>query len=243
MEFGTAGPYVFWRTLEILATEDAIEYPFVCSWRVFCSWFPSISRKKLATILNHFADHSRFTLDLDSNQISIFSTKLTELSSDYAHKVLRVSEDCPSNIPPKIKIKKEIKKEKPPTPLVKTWRNDFETYKAECMESFAEHIKDSEWIKERQTFHPGLDIKMTLRKAVVDFWGVEGGWKNKAGKKSKTINWRNTWNNALSNIGNKVWLPKDVQRSQENPGKMPYHEEWKSPYQKGKDEEPTNPKE
>jgi len=77
----------------------------------------------------------------------------------------------------------------------------------------------------------------------VDFWGVEGGWKNKAGKKSKTINWRNTWNNALSNIGNKVWLPKDVQRSQENPGKMPYHEEWKSPYQKGKDEEPTNPKE
>lgn len=112
--------------------------------------------------------------------------------------------------------KKETKEEEPieeaktePTPEVKTWRNDFETYKSQLREVYKKLTEDDNYIKIQEKFHPNVDIKVTLNKACVNYWATEAGWKNKKSKKSKNIDWKSTLTNAIDN--NKVYKPKDKQ--------------------------------
>lgn len=106
--FGPAGPYVFWRTLEILAREDVIDEPLVMNFNTFAIWFPSISRKKLKTILAFFAKQNRFELIYESFSISIRCDKLSVISSDYAQKIRSYSRKCPPQKKKEIEKKKEI---------------------------------------------------------------------------------------------------------------------------------------
>ena len=89
----------------------------------------------------------------------------------------------------------------------KTWRNDYQTYLSEEMESYTALKSDIEWLRERQKFNPSLNIRLSLEKAHVEYWATETGWEQKKkSRKTKTIDWKSTYNKAFSI--NKVYLEK-----------------------------------
>jgi hypothetical protein len=98
----------------------------------------------------------------------------------------------------------ELGKYKDKTTKEKDWRNSFEVYKAELKQAYISLINDVDYIKQRQGYHNNLDIPKSLEKACVDYWATEEGWAKKKKTKSKTIDWRSTFNNALSLQCNQV---------------------------------------
>jgi hypothetical protein len=93
-----------------------------------------------------------------------------------------------------------------PKPAEKTWRNDFETYLADCTEGFKKLFDDPEYISDRQEYHPGLNIKLTMKKAYKDFWSLKSGWENKkSNRATENICWKSTINSALTFKSNQVW--------------------------------------
>jgi hypothetical protein len=90
----------------------------------------------------------------------------------------------------------------------KTWYNDYPTYLKEVGASFDLIINDWNWIALMKRYNPTLKIRLTLEKAFNTFWGTEAGWKHKQRKKINSINWKSTWENALSLSANKVYLQK-----------------------------------
>ena len=103
-------------------------------------------------------------------------------------------------------------REKRGEPEPASWRTDFKIYQAECEKAFQAALDDKEWFKERQTYHPTLDLDLTIDKAYTDFWNTEAGWqhKRKTTKKGSAINWRNTINNSLSLPSNQVKKPYEA---------------------------------
>ncbi|MDR2627209.1 MAG: DUF4373 domain-containing protein [Dysgonamonadaceae bacterium] len=99
-------------------------------------------------------------------------------------------------------------------PKEKTWRDSFDIYLDELRVAYREATQNSDWIAEREKYHPGLNILLTLEKACKDYWAKEAGWKRKKACKTAKIDWVRTFNNALTINGNKVWKTKE-----ENDGK------------------------
>lgn len=91
----------------------------------------------------------------------------------------------------------------------KTWRNDFETYKNECLTAYQNIIVDSKFISEQERYNPGVDVSLTLEKSVMTYWSLEAGWKNKKGSRSMNIDWVATFRNAISL--NKVYKQRNTQ--------------------------------
>lgn len=89
----------------------------------------------------------------------------------------------------------------------KTWRSDFETYETECVKAFENAVADTAWMELRAKYHPTLDIRLSLEKAMNDFWATEAGWMHKKKKKTQDINWRSTMEKALSLPSNQVRKP------------------------------------
>ena len=100
-------------------------------------------------------------------------------------------------------------------PKESNWRGYFEIYLAELNKVYQELLNDVEWIKKQEKFHPNVDIKVSLEKAIENFWKTEGGWQYKKRKKSKDLNWKATLTKAISLTINKVWL-------------LPYNQQQKS---------------
>ena len=89
-----------------------------------------------------------------------------------------------------------------------TWRESFEVYCNECRSAYSALLNNSEWLAERQRYNPNVDVRLSLEKAVVEFWLTEAGWKNKKQARSKTINWKQTFINALGNKYNRIYQPR-----------------------------------
>lgn len=89
---------------------------------------------------------------------------------------------------------------------IKTWRNDLDTYLAECKAQYMALVDDAGFVCEQERYYPNVDIRLSLEKAYMNFWGTEAGWKHKKGKKAKDINWKLTFINAIEK--NKVWKPR-----------------------------------
>ena len=104
----------------------------------------------------------------------------------------------------------------PPTPQEgdvasgKTWRDDFDIYLSEVTEAFEKISSDKEFIKNRQKYHPELDIVLSLKKAFEDYWSQEAGWKRKKISKTKNIDWVSTFKKALDQPQNKVYKQRNV---------------------------------
>ena len=103
---------------------------------------------------------------------------------------------------------------------IKTWKTDFETYKIECLDFYNRALKSKEWIAERQKYHPALNIQLSLEKAVKDYWLTEKAWKGKKVLRIESINWKTTFNNALSQKSNQVWLQKDQIKQTNEPERV-----------------------
>ena len=87
----------------------------------------------------------------------------------------------------------------------KTWREDFEVYKAELRIAYKTLLRDDAWISTQQRFNPSMNIKLSLEKACLNYWATEAAWLRKRKQRIKTINWRQTLTNALSQPQNKVY--------------------------------------
>ena len=53
--------------------------------------------------------------------------------------------------------------------------------------AYNEIINDSDWIQLQERLNPGVNIKLTIEKACINFWSTEAGWKHKRNSKSKTL--------------------------------------------------------
>lgn len=90
-----------------------------------------------------------------------------------------------------------------------TWKDDFNIYIKNLNSALKILLADEDWLAERERFHPNLEIKKTLEKSYLDFWAKEAGWKNKIKSKSIEIDWKATFNNALTQKMNQVYKTKE----------------------------------
>jgi hypothetical protein len=102
------------------------------------------------------------------------------------------------------------------------WRENFEIYLKELNEAYELFIKDEKTIKEQTEFNPNLNIKLTVKKSVVNYWGIAAGWKNKKASKTTCIDWKQTFINALSLPQNKVYNEIKKEVIQESTVKVNY---------------------
>ena len=92
----------------------------------------------------------------------------------------------------------------------KTWKNDFEIYKENVRNGYREIMEDEAWFKKQREFYPNVDILKSIEKSCVNFWITEGGWKNKKKAKTETINWKQTFANAIAQPQNKVYYDRNT---------------------------------
>lgn len=93
------------------------------------------------------------------------------------------------------------------------WRESFEEYLKLVNKAFEEIINDVSEMEKQQSFYPNVDIKKSIEKLIHNFWGTEAGWKNKKGKKTKSINMKMT---LLNNIDkNRVWKAKEEKKPED----------------------------
>ena len=85
------------------------------------------------------------------------------------------------------------------------WRKDFTAYQAGLRECYNVLRKDEAWIAERQELNPRVDIRLTLKKACVEYWGTKAGWEHKRKSKSKSIDWRATLTTSVGTKFNHVY--------------------------------------
>lgn len=76
--------------------------------------------------------------------------------------------------------------------IIKTWKNDYETYLEVSRSAYKLLIEDAEYIKKLQEFHPKLNIKKSIEKSFVSYWGTKEGWINKKTGKTIDIDWNST---------------------------------------------------
>lgn len=91
---------------------------------------------------------------------------------------------------------------------VNDWKKSFEEYKNQVREAFTEAIQDKTWMQKQQEYYPNINIKKSLEKACFNYWATEAGWQNKRSKKTKAINWKTTFGNALAMKENHVYNEK-----------------------------------
>jgi hypothetical protein len=101
-----------------------------------------------------------------------------------------------------IKSKRDCKGDKNPKPL---WKESFAEYERLAGEAYDALLADSAWLEERKRYHPQLDLHLTLEKSFNDFWGQEAGWQHKKKQKTDEINWKRTFENALTLKANQVY--------------------------------------
>lgn len=94
-----------------------------------------------------------------------------------------------------------------------TWKTNFEIYQKDLRKAWKE-ILTKEYIEEREKYHPNLDIEKTIEKACKDYWITEAGWKKKKASRINEIDWKATFNNALSLKSNQVYKTQSsIQKS------------------------------
>lgn len=88
-----------------------------------------------------------------------------------------------------------------------SWRDDFNVYLSELNSTAKIMINDDEFILIQERFNTNVDIKLSIEKAVTNYWGTESGWeKKKKDKKLISPDWKATLTNAISL--NKVYKSK-----------------------------------
>lgn len=143
-------------------------------------------------------------LDNQLKNFNNISTKRSESAKKRWDNANALQTESKSNAIREDKIREEeIKKDN-----IINWRNDFKKYEQDCKEAYELKINDLEWIKEREGYHPNLDVRNTLKKAVFDYWITEAGWIHKKKSKGvKDINWTSTFNTSLTMKSNQVYKP------------------------------------
>jgi hypothetical protein len=70
------------------------------------------------------------------------------------------------------------------------WKTDFLVYQAMEAAAYEALSKDAAFIAKCQSFHPKLDIPLSLQRSHEEYWATEAAWEKKRAMLSRTINWR-----------------------------------------------------
>lgn len=87
-----------------------------------------------------------------------------------------------------------------------TWRTSYAVYQAEEQAAYDAIRKDEEWIAAQERLNPGIDVRLSIEKAHVNYWSTEEAWLWKKTGKVKKINWKSTFGKTIDK--NKAWKPR-----------------------------------
>lgn len=136
------------------------------------------------------------------------TTALAEASPEqaecYSKKYHSTSQSTSSGTSPIINTK--ILKDLNTLNTKETWRDSFGIYLKQMSEEFDRIKQDQEFITKQQKYHPGIDILLSIEKAIENYWSTEKAWTKKKRSKTEEIDWRATFKNAIDM--NKVYYPK-----------------------------------
>ena len=104
--------------------------------------------------------------------------------------------------------KQECKECKEGEQIIKGWREDFNVYLSECKSAYKTFMEDENLMKEQTKLNPGLNLRLTLEKGYINFWGAKYGWENKKSSKSVNIDWKKTITNSIDVKMKRVYLTR-----------------------------------
>lgn len=90
-----------------------------------------------------------------------------------------------------------------------TWRTDFGTWLDEEEKAHQEMVADPKWVADMQRLNTDIDVSLSLEKAR-RYWRSEEAWIARKKKRGAKLNWRRTYENALSSKMNRVYPPRDA---------------------------------
>lgn len=96
----------------------------------------------------------------------------------------------------------------------RTYKTSYWYYLKLVIEGYRCILNDPKVLKEQEEFYPNIDIELSLKKSIKNFWGTKAGWKNKKSKRTKEINMKTTLLNNLEK--NRVWKNKSNNQENEN---------------------------
>ena len=199
-----------WKSKFGLPTQMAMDAIGVKNWRTYSKAFDDIVDWGFFKLLEKSKNQYSATVIAIVKNTKASTKALTKAMQKHSQKqsnsivdIIKPDNQEPDNDPP-LSPKGE-----------NTWRNDFEIYKNELRSVYSELINDITFIQTQEKFHPGVDIKLSLEKACINFWATEAGWKHKKKKRSKEISWKSTLTNAIDL--NKVYKSKETVAAVEIP--------------------------
>lgn len=99
--------------------------------------------------------------------------------------------------------------------VIKEWRDDFKIYLSEVTDAYEGIVKDIDFIKDRERYHPNIDIKLSLEKSFRDYWSTEAAWYKRKKSRTKKLDWVSTFKNSLDQKMNQVYKPRQDLFSQQ----------------------------
>lgn len=183
------------------------------SIKAFCGIFPYLTKNQIIGALKRLLEKGIIE-EGNFNKISFDKTKWYSITKIGLIDFLKVEMELPKSRNQNSENQKPIPDSNTDsnTDSILTWRTDFETYKKQLTEEYTKLINDHEFIKQQEEFHPNIDIKLSIKKACVNFWATDVGWKFKIKKKSIKIDWVSTLTNAIDK--NKVYKGPPNQQNQ-----------------------------
>ena len=109
-------------------------------------------------------------------------------------------------IPPNIPLSEDV--------VIKTWRDDFKIYLSNVTDAYNAIVSDNQFIKEREKYHPNLDVPLSLEKSFKDYWSTEAAWKKRKRSQTKELDWKATFRNSLDQKFNHVYKQKAINNEQ-----------------------------
>lgn len=150
---------------------------------------------------------------LDNTDMYLILNKLQELETQLSTQQITQYQHTGNT---NSKKEKKEKKEKELVFALETWRTDFQIYFNEVSNAFNKLLNDSDFILDRERYHPNLDIPLSLEKAFKDYWSTEKAWKKRKATKSEVLDWKSTFRNALDQKFNQVYKQKGGKNEQPN---------------------------
>jgi hypothetical protein len=89
---------------------------------------------------------------------------------------------------------------------ISLWREDFSVYLSQCKAGYKAFNENTPLMETQKRLNPGINVKLSIEKGFMNYWGTEAGWKKKKTSKSESIDWQKT---IINSIGiNKVYYTK-----------------------------------
>jgi hypothetical protein len=86
-----------------------------------------------------------------------------------------------------------------------TWKDNYNIYKSLCVFEMEKVANDEKFIAAQTEYYPRLDLRLTIKKACLNYWSTKEGWKKKKSARTADIDWLATTRNALAIKSNQVW--------------------------------------